>query len=147
MTSSLIIYFYQEWDQEVYIWWHTLFDVLKLPPEYITIHYWGHTCIMDWKVWWAWQPVLRLPAAKVKACYYPLQMLNVTVQVYPTLQLMQAKVLAIKLWGWKFRGWPVDHENLEIYIPWKSVDIRYVKAIAQWHLHNNMKKSLKQNSD
>ena len=33
---------------------------------------------------------------KVKACYHPLQVLDVAVQVYPALQLMQAKFMPIK---------------------------------------------------
>ena len=37
--------------------------------------------------------------------------------VYPALQWMQAKVLPIKFRGQKFCRWPVDRENLKIYIP------------------------------
>ena len=37
-------------------------------------------------------------AAKVKACHH-LQMSDITIQVYPALQLMQVKVLPIKFRG------------------------------------------------
>ena len=39
------------------------------------------------------------PAAKVKACHHPFQVSDVSIQVYPALQLMQAKVLPIKFRG------------------------------------------------
>ena len=35
-------------------------------------------------------------ADKVKACHHPLQVSDVAIQVYPTLQSMQAKILPIK---------------------------------------------------
>ena len=34
-------------------------------------------------------------ATKLRTCHHPLQVSDVTVQVYPALQLMQAKVLPI----------------------------------------------------
>ena len=38
-------------------------------------------------------------AAKIKACHHPLQVTDVTIQIYPALQLMRAKVLPIKFRG------------------------------------------------
>ena len=36
---------------------------------------------------------------------------------------MQAKVSSIKFQGWKLWGWPIDHEILENYFPWKFAHI------------------------
>ena len=63
-------------------------------------------------------------SSEVETCDHCLQVSNIPIHVYPTLQLMQSKVLPIKFWGWKFCKWPADQKNLENYIPWKSLHVQ-----------------------
>lgn len=61
MISPCINYFYQE----LYIWRQALLSLvwcIKMPPEYITIHYWTIQnelkTVVKWQVWW---PLSTLP--------------------------------------------------------------------------------------
>ena len=80
---------------------HLWFDVLKLPPEYIN---WSQTerlemCSLMVSLAATFRTVSMAAAAKVKACHHPLQVSDVSIQVYSALQSMQAKVLPIKFRG------------------------------------------------
>ena len=62
---------------------------------------------MDWKVVslaGIFKTVSTVAAAKVKACHHLLQVSDSAIQMYPTLQSMQVKVLPIQFQGWKFCG-------------------------------------------
>ena len=79
------------------------YDVLKLPLGCITINYWGQ----DWGHTERLNNVvsqLNELMARFKTCHHHLQVSNIVVYVYLTLQLMWAKVLPMKFWRWKFHA-------------------------------------------
>ena len=61
-------------------------------------------------------------AGEVKAYHHLLQLSSIAVHMYHALQLMQAKVLIMKFWEWKFCGWSVKNYIPQEYVAMYTVN-------------------------